>query len=112
MNRTPHPHQSEALAGLRDALRSGLRRVMLSAPTGAGKTLLMAMIAEHALAKGNRVIITVPALSLIDQTVEALRQEGITAVGVMQGAHPDTDPNQPVQVCSIQTLARRKSPQT
>ncbi len=83
---------------------------MLSAPTGAGKTLLMAMIAEHALAKGNRVIITVPALSLIDQTVEALRQEGITAVGVMQGAHPDTDPNQPIQVCSVQTLARRKIP--
>ena len=52
-----------------------------------------------------------PALSLIEQTVDAFRKEGICSVGVMQGDHILTDPTQPVQVCSVQTLARRQKPE-
>ena len=51
-----------------------------------------------------------PALSLIDQTVAAFAAEGIHSVGVMQGYHPGTDGEQPVQVCCVQTLARRQKP--
>lgn len=51
-----------------------------------------------------------PALSLVDQTVDAFEREGITSVGVMQGFHWRTDRTQPVQVCSVQTLARRQKP--
>ena len=83
---------------------------MLQAPTGFGKTLTAAHIIQRALDKGNRVIFTVPALSLIDQTVTAFAAEGIECVGVMQGYHPGTDGEQPVQVCSAQTLARRQKP--
>jgi superfamily II DNA or RNA helicase len=36
--------------------------------------------------------------------------EGIDCVGVMQGRHERTDREAPVQVCSIQTVARRKRP--
>jgi DNA repair protein RadD len=61
--------------------------------------------------QGNRIIFTVPALSLIDQTVAAFGAEGIHSVGVMQGYHPGTDAEQPVQVCSVQTLARRQKPE-
>ena len=39
------------------------------------------------------------ALSLIDQTIAAFEAEGIECVGVMQGLHPRTDRDQPVQVC-------------
>ena len=45
---------------------------MVQAPTGAGKTVLAAAIVEGALAKGKRVLFTVPFLSLVDQTVERL----------------------------------------
>ena len=83
---------------------------MLQGPTGFGKTLTAAHIIQRALDKGNRVIFTVPALSLIDQTVAAFEAEGIHCVGVMQGYHPTTDSEQPVQVCSVQTLARRQKP--
>ena len=83
---------------------------MLQAPTGFGKTLTAAHIIQRALDKGNRVIFSVPALSLIDQTVAAFAAEGIRSVGVMQGYHPGTDGEQPVQVCSVQTLARRQKP--
>jgi superfamily II DNA or RNA helicase len=83
---------------------------MLQAPTGFGKTLTAAHIIQRALDKGKRVAFTVPAVSLIDQTVAAFEAEGIHCIGVMQGIHERTDHDQPVQVCSVQTLARRKRP--
>ena len=81
---------------------------MLRAPAGFGKTLTAAHIIQRALDKRKRVAFTVPALSLIDQTVAAFEDEGIDAIGVLQGIHPRTDRDQPLQVCSVQTLARRR----
>ena len=104
------PHQERALELLRASLASGHHRPMLQAPTGFGKTLTAAHIIQRALDKGKRVAFTVPALSLIDQTVAAFEAEGIHCIGVMQGIHERTDRDQPVQVCSVQTLARRKRP--
>jgi DNA repair protein RadD len=83
---------------------------MLQAPTGFGKTLTAAHIIRRALDRGKRVAFCVPRVTLIDQTTAAFVAEGIRAVGVMQGYHPLTDREQPVQVCSAQTLARRRRP--
>jgi DNA repair protein RadD len=104
-------HQDRALESLRASLASGHRRPMLQAPTGFGKTLIAAHIIQRALDKGKRVAFAVPALSLIDQTVAALEAEGIDCIGVMQGIHERTDHGQPVQVCSVQTIARRRRPE-
>lgn len=104
------PHQVRALDLLRQSLRLGNRRVVLEAVVGFGKTLCAARIIEGAIAKGNRVIFTAPMISLIDQTVKAFEAEGIQHIGVMQANHPRTDPTAPVQVCSVQTLARRDVP--
>jgi DNA repair protein RadD len=111
MNRTLHSHQELAIGMLRQSLVSGSKRPVLQAPTGAGKTILAAAIIEMALAKGKRVLFCVPQLSLIDQTVERLGEEGIHNVGVIQAQHPGTDSSQPVQVCSLQTLKNRKLPE-
>jgi DNA repair protein RadD len=105
------PHQERTLEALRGSLATGKRRPMLQAPTGFGKTLTAAHIIQRALDKGKRVAFVVPALSLIDQTVAAFEAEGIRSIGVMQGIHDRTDRDQPVQVCSVQTLARRKRPE-
>ena len=105
------PHQETAIERLRASLGAGKKRPLIQAPTGFGKTLTAAWIIQRALDKGNRVIFTVPALSLIEQTVDAFRKEGIYSVGVMQGDLILTDPTQPVQVCSVQTLARREKPE-
>ena len=94
-----YPHQQRAIDMVRASLSGGKRRPMLQAPTGFGKTLTAAWIIQMALDKRKRVAFTVPALSLIDQTVDAFEAEGIHAVGVMQGIHPRTDREQPVQVC-------------
>jgi DNA repair protein RadD len=103
-------HQARAIEALRCSLAAGKRRPMLQAPTGFGKTLTAALIIQMALDKGKRVAFVVPRLSLIDQTVTAFGLEGIHAIGVMQGIHERTDREQPIQVCSVQTLARRKRP--
>lgn len=101
------PYQAKAIELIRQSLGKGNRRVVCQGATGFGKTLVSAKIIEGALAKENRVIFTAPAISLIDQTVAAFENEGIRNIGVMQANHPRTDKLAKVQVCSVQTLARR-----
>ena len=103
-------HQLRAIGMLRQSLRAGNKRVVLQLPTGAGKTRTAAEVVSGALGKGNRVAFTVPAISLIDQTVTAFEDEGIDAIGVIQACHVRTDRRQPVQVCSVATLGRRQRP--
>lgn len=106
--RALRPHQEAAIEGLRQSLKAGKRRTILQAPTGFGKTITAAKIIEMAQAKGNRVLFTVPRLSLVDQAVMEFEKEGLGPIGVIQGNHPRTDPTAPLQVASVQTLARRK----
>mgnify|MGYP006267023245 CR=1 FL=1 len=103
-------YQTKAIDLLRQSLGSGNRRVVMQLPTGAGKTVIAAAIINMARKRDKRVIFAVPSLTLIDQTVQRFRQNGITEIGVMQSQHEMTDPRQPVQICSIQTLMRRELP--
>jgi DNA repair protein RadD len=107
----PRPYQQRGLEELRRAQMSGWRRPMFQMPTGAGKTRIAEEIIHGALAKDKRVAFVVPALSLIDQTVRSFEAEGIHALGVLQGIHPRTDRDAPIQICSVQTLARRRRPE-
>lgn len=104
------PHQQTAIAMLRQSLRTGHKRPVLSLSTGAGKTRIAAEIVNMALAKGNAVAFTVPAISLIDQAVEAFEGEGIARINVMQGNHPRRDRFARVHIVSVQSLARRDRP--
>lgn len=103
-------YQAEAISRLRHSLASGKRRPVLMAPTGAGKTRIASEIISLARQKNRRVAFCVPALALIDQTVQAFWSEGVRDVGVVQADHRMTDCTQPVQICSIQTIARRGYP--
>lgn len=104
------PHQEKALAMLKASLRAGSSRIVVEMPTGAGKTRFAVEISKGALTKGNRVAFTVPAISLIDQTVESFALEGVDDVGVLQANHERTDYGAPIQICSVQTLAKRGCP--
>ena len=105
------PYQVEALANIRDSVRGGVRRLVVQAATGAGKTKLAAAIVEGARGKNSRVAFCVPAIALVDQTVESFYAEGIRDIGVIQANHEMTDWSRPVQVCSIQTIRRRGFPE-
>ena len=104
------PHQDHSIAALRQSLARGKRRPLLQLPTGAGKTVVAANIIRMAREKGKRVCFCVPAISLIDQTVQEFYREGIEGIGVIQSMHPMQDYSKPVQVASIQTLQSRGTP--
>jgi superfamily II DNA or RNA helicase len=101
------PHQVALIEQIEAALAGGARRIVAQAPTGFGKTITAAVITIKAIHRRKRVIFTVPALSLVDQTVEKFYAAGITDVGVIQGNHHLTDYSKPVQIASVQTLQRR-----
>jgi superfamily II DNA or RNA helicase len=100
--------QTETIENVRAAVReSETKRVIVQGPTGSGKTVIMADIVSKARDKNKKVMITVPAISLIEQTVIALAAQGIMDVGVIQAQHPMTDWSRPIQVASVQTLQHR-----
>jgi DNA repair protein RadD len=107
------PYQTAGLESLKASLRGGCSRIVYAAPTGSGKTVSAAAIVKGALAKRKRIAFTVPFVILIDQTFARLVENGADPgdMGVMQADHPLRRPAAPVQICSVQTLARRAFPQ-
>lgn len=97
-------YQQRAIDDLRDAYRSGARAPLLVLPTGGGKTIIFSTIAASAAAKGNRVLILVHRRELIHQASSKLSWIGLYH-GIIAAGVPATDA--PVQVASVQTLARR-----
>lgn len=112
MGASLRPQQTHLLDELDLALKAGCRRIMVQAPTGFGKTIVAAAIAKNELQHGRRAIFTVPALSLIDQTVERFFSEGVRDVGVIQADHHLTNYARQIQVASVQTLQRRHIPES
>lgn len=104
------PHQVRAIGMLFHALKTGCKRPMLQAPTGFGKTLTAAAIIQRGLSHGRRIIFTVPTIDLVEQAVRDFYAEGIRDIGVIQADHHMTDASKPVQIASLQTLARREIP--
>lgn len=100
------PVQEYILGELRTAMSTN-NRVILMAPTGLGKTQISIQIMKQAIAKNKTVCFTCHRISLVEQTSLALESQG-QRHGVIQGQHPYYYPNRPIQVCSIQTLAKRK----
>jgi superfamily II RNA helicase len=75
------PFQSQAIA----AIEAG-KSVLVSAPTGTGKTLIADYLVEKVLRAGGRVVYTAPVKALSNQKYrEALRNFGEEAVGLITG---------------------------
>ena len=104
-------YQADAIEALRHGIRDGMRRQVLVAPTGAGKTVIASHLLREADRKGSYALFLVDRVSLVDQTSATLDRYGIDH-GVVQADHPRWEPHLNVQVCSIQTLAKRRLPRT
>lgn len=98
-------YQLDLIERTRGALRRGVRRVLLQAPTGAGKTALTAHMIGTAASRGKRCWFVVHRRELVMQSIAAFDQVGVPHGVVAAGWQADR--SQPVQVASIQTLARR-----
>jgi superfamily II DNA or RNA helicase len=104
------PHQASTVIRLRDAFADGARRIMLQLPTGGGKTRIASTITRAVCEIDRPVLFVVPAIELVDQTLEKFFHEGVRDVGVMQADHRMTSSERPVQIASVQTLMRRELP--
>lgn len=109
MSQTLRPYQQEALDALRAHMLEGRQRLLLVAATGAGKTTIAAAMIGSAVARGRKVLFLAHRKELIDQCSARLDGEGIDH-GVIMAGHPRALPWLPVQVASVQTLARRTPP--
>lgn len=103
---TLRPYQVKALDRLRGKFSLGIRKVLLVAPTGAGKTTIAGKLISGALAKGNRCIFLAHRTELIEQCSDRLDEMGIEH-GIIQSGSKRRNPDAMVQVASIMTLLNR-----
>jgi superfamily II DNA or RNA helicase len=99
-------YQESAIEKLRDKIRAGLKRVVMVAPTGSGKTRIAAQIIMNAVQNGKRVVFVCNRIELVKQSVAAFEKLGIKC-GIMQGSNT-WEANAQVVVASVQTMVRRK----
>lgn len=70
-------YQLESIDLLRESIKKGNKRPVLGLPTGAGKTVTFAKLAESALGKGSRVGVVCHRRELVEQARETLKSYGI-----------------------------------
>ncbi len=99
------PYQSDIIGQARDLIRAGETSILLQAPTGAGKTALCAHMLGTASDRGQQSWFVVHRRELIRQSSRTFRAVGIPHGIVASGFVGDA--LQPVQICSVQTLAQR-----
>jgi superfamily II DNA or RNA helicase len=102
------PHQIEVIDALNEGFKTHQRQI-LCAVTGFGKTECAMAIMQTAAAEGKKVAMVLDRIVLVEQTSIRLSKYSIPH-GVMQSGHWRYRPFEPIQICSIQTLARRKFP--
>lgn len=75
--------------------------------TGAGKTFTFSEVLKGAYKKGTNALLVVKGRDLVDQASQRLTREGVPH-GVFMANHYRYNPEQKIQVCSVDTVSRRK----
>lgn len=102
-------YQSEALDAVRSHVRAGRRKVMLSAPTGSGKTEMAMSMVESAVSKNRRVVFLCDRQALVNQTSRRFDEHEIRH-GVSMADAGKGNGSESVRICSVQTLEKRGWP--
>jgi len=106
---TFRPYQISAIDDIRNLLRQGVKRIVLQLLPGAGKTLTAAEIIRCAVAKGSTVLFIADRRALVDQTYRVFTGLGLDC-SVVMADDARYAPWKKVQICSAQSLMRRKVP--
>jgi len=97
-------YQNLAISNVRKSFQAKHRSVLLTLPTGAGKTVIFSQITKLAKLKGSNVLILVHRKELIDQAGDKLTKADVK-YGIIAASHKESNNN--VQVASVQTLINR-----
>jgi superfamily II DNA or RNA helicase len=99
-------YQLQAIQSARTETKRGIKRTVIYAPTGAGKTVIAEAVIRSALARGKRVAFIANRVDLIKQTSRRLSK---ILHGIIQG-DSTRNINENFLICSIQTVAKRGLP--
>lgn len=99
-------YQLDLIARARAEMQRGARRILIQAPTGSGKTLLIAQMLASAAARGKRAWFLCHRRELVDQSAKTFIEAADLHTGIIAAGYPSS-PMAPVQVCSVQSLSRR-----
>jgi DNA repair protein RadD len=97
-------YQLEVIEKCRENIAAGVRKQIMVAPTGSGKTIIAGSVIKGAVAKGRRALLLGHTREIIKQTSDKLSAEGIDH-GIVQAGFPTRDAS--VQVATVQTLWAR-----
>lgn len=100
----PYPFQTKIIEEVRQALRAGYKSPIVVSPTGSGKTIVFAIIAQGAMKKDKRVLILVHRKEILEQTLKKLYLLGVQAGQIAAGKPMTKDQ---IQVAMVGTLVRR-----
>jgi superfamily II DNA or RNA helicase len=100
-------HQTGVVEMLRQGFKDGHRTQLLYAPTGFGKTEVAIYLMKATADKFNRAGMILDRIVLIDQTSNRLDKYSIDH-GVIQANHYRQSALKRIQICSSQTLEKRK----
>ena len=100
------PYQEKGIKDLSKEIIAGLKKLVLRAPTGAGKTIMASRIIKGAMKKGNRLLFLAHRSELIFQCSEKLTELGVFH-GIIMGKH-NPQASAKCHVASVQTLVNRK----
>jgi len=101
----PPVNKPASCTKVESAISTGTKRIILVAPTGAGKTIIASAIIKSAVNTGKRVLVLSHRREIIKQTSQKLYENGIEH-GIIQAGFA-TRLDQPVQVASVATLWTR-----
>ena len=107
MNIVLRQDQNRVTEEIIENLKKGEKRILVQAPTGFGKTAMVAVLMQRGVAKGKKALFTAHLDSILTDTVDRLSEfDGLT-VSRIQSGHKFND-NGNVYVGSIATLDERK----
>jgi DNA repair protein RadD len=100
------PYQVKLYDEARARILAGVRALLIQSPTGSGKTVLVAQMLGTSARKGFRSWFVVHRRELVKQSVLTMTESAGIPLGIVAAGFPGNR-HEPVQVCSVQTLAKR-----
>jgi DNA repair protein RadD len=101
------PYQQQVVDEYERLVAAGIRRILIVAPTGSGKTVIASEIIKRGVSVSQRGLFIAHRNELLTQARDKLQIFGINPGIIKAGRDKDARPQAMVQVCGIQTLHAR-----
>ena len=102
------PYQTEARRRIHAEWEAGHQRTLLVLPTGTGKTVVFAAVAEDCVRAGQRVLVLAHRGELLAQAADKIYRSTGLRVALEQARHSSLDSPLRITVGSVQSLGQEK----